>query len=248
MSQLIECQKEIRQENLWLEKLPELLKFPNGLLNDTFPVFVTQFVSLLQSHGIDKEIQPINSRVAHLKCLVGSRLLCDSFLSWIACKINRENHEAFCIQYLEGFIGGTWNEGLKNNFLKTFGNTTNVKSIVLLLNVGRYVGKRENYKTFIGEYYDENGAISICCHYSFFVYFIDANESFYCDSLGWEKPPDLEKNARDLTYLLLDIKPYFVINECHVTHSSNRQAPINKCIKSKCVPLCPLQRFVMFAV
>ena len=145
-SQLTECQKKLRKENLWLENLPELLKFPNGLLNDTFPVFATQFVSLLQSYGIDKEIQSINLRVAHLKCLVGSRLLCDSFLSWIACKINRESHEAFCIQYLEGFIGGTWNEGLKNNFLKTFVNRTNVKSIVLLLNVGRYVDKRGNYK------------------------------------------------------------------------------------------------------
>ena len=131
LSQLIECQKEIREENLWLEKLPELLKFPNRLLNDTFPVFATQFVSVLQSHGIDKGIQPINLRVAHLKCLVGSRLLCDSFLSWIACKINRESHEGFCIQYLEGFIGGIRNEGLKTNFLKTFGNRTNVKSIVL---------------------------------------------------------------------------------------------------------------------
>ena len=58
LSQLIECQKEIREENLWLKNLPELLKFPNGLLNDTFPVFGTQFVSHLQSHGIDTEIQP----------------------------------------------------------------------------------------------------------------------------------------------------------------------------------------------
>ena len=57
LSQLIECQKEIREENLWLENLPELLKFPNGLLIDTF---ATQFVSLLPSHGIDKEIQSIN--------------------------------------------------------------------------------------------------------------------------------------------------------------------------------------------
>ena len=146
MNQQIECQKEIREGNLWLENLPELLKFPNRLLNGTFPVFATQFVSQLQSHGTDKDIHPINLRVAHLKCLVGSRLLCDSFLSWIACKINRESHEAFCIQYLEGFIGGTWNEGLKNNFLKTFVNRTNVKSIVLLLNVGRYVDKRGNYK------------------------------------------------------------------------------------------------------
>ena len=64
----------------------------------------------------------------HLKCLVGSRLLRDLFLSWIACKIKRESHEAFCIQYLEGFIRGIWNEGLNNVFLKTFGNRTNVKS------------------------------------------------------------------------------------------------------------------------
>ena len=49
LSQLIECQKEIREEN-------KLLKFPNGLLNDTFPVFGTQFVSLLQLHGTDTEI------------------------------------------------------------------------------------------------------------------------------------------------------------------------------------------------
>ena len=58
LCQLIECQKEIREENLWLKNLPELLKFPNGLLNDTFPVFGTQFVSHLQSHGTDTEIQP----------------------------------------------------------------------------------------------------------------------------------------------------------------------------------------------
>ena len=118
--------------------------------------------------------------MADLKCLVGSRLLCDLLLSWIACKINRESHKDFCIQYLEGFIGGTWNEGSKNNFLKTFGNRTNVKSIDLFLNVGRYVDNRRNYKAFKGKYYDENGARSISYHYLFFVYFIDANESFYC--------------------------------------------------------------------
>ena len=72
LSQLIECQKEIREENLWLENLPELLKFPNGLLNDTFPVFATQFVSLIQSHGTDKEIQPINLRVPQMPCLKSS--------------------------------------------------------------------------------------------------------------------------------------------------------------------------------
>ena len=105
--QLIERQKEIREENVLLENLPELLKFPNGLLNGNFPVFATQFVSLLQSHGTYKEIHPINLRMAHLKCLVGSRLLCNSFLSWIACEINQESHEAFFIHCLEGFIGGT---------------------------------------------------------------------------------------------------------------------------------------------
>ena len=173
------------------------------------------------NHRIDKEIQPINLRVAHLKCLVGSCLLCDSFLSWIACKINRESHEAFCIQYLKGFFGGTWNKELKNNFLKTFVNKTNVKSIVPLLNVGQYADKKGNYKTSIGEYYDENGARSISCHYSFFVYFIDATEIFYCDSLGLEKSPEFEKNVHDLIYLLLDIKLTFIINECHATHSSN---------------------------
>ena len=66
----MECQKEIKEENLWLENLPELSKFPNGLLNDTFPVFGTQFVSLLQSHGTDTEIQAINLTVAHPKCYV----------------------------------------------------------------------------------------------------------------------------------------------------------------------------------
>lgn len=158
-------------------------------------------------------IQKFSLRVAHLKYLVGSHLLCDSFLSWIACKISRESHEAFCVQYLEGFIGCTWNERLKNNFLKIFGNRTNVKSIILLLRVGRYIDKRGNYKTFICDYYDENGARSISRYYSFFVYLIGANWSFSCDSLGWEKPPELEKNARDLIYLLLDIKPSFIINE-----------------------------------
>ena len=60
LSQLIECQKEIREENLWLQNLPELLRFTNGLINDTFE---TQFVLLLQSHGIDTEIQPINLKL-----------------------------------------------------------------------------------------------------------------------------------------------------------------------------------------
>ena len=80
LSQLIEYQEEIREGNVGLENLPELLKFPNGLLNDTFPVFGTQFVSLLQSNEIDTEIQPITLRVAHIKCLAGSRILYDSFL------------------------------------------------------------------------------------------------------------------------------------------------------------------------
>ena len=71
---------------------------------------------------------------------------------------------------------------------------------------------------------------------------IDASESFYCDSLGQEKSSDLEKNPRDLIYLPLDIKPSFIINECHVTHPSNRHSSTHKCIESRCVPFFPLQR------
>ena len=71
---------------------------------------------------------------------------------------------------------------------------------------------------------------------------IDPSESFYCDSLGWEKPSDLERNPRDLIYLLLNIKPSFIISECHVTHPSNRQSSTHKCIESRCVPFFPLQR------
>ena len=154
--------------------------------------------------------------MAHLKCLVGSRLLCDSFLSWTACKINRESHEAFCIQYLEGFMGGTWNEGLRNNFLKTFCDRTNLKNIILLLNVGRYVVKKGNYKTFIGEYCNDNGARPISRHYSF-LFTLSMQMKVFTVTF---KPPELEKNARDLIYLLLDIKPSFIINEYHIMHSS----------------------------
>ena len=77
-----------------------------------------------------------------------------------------------------------------------------MNSIIVLLNVGRYIGKRGK-EEIPREYYDENSARFISCHHSFFVYFIDANEN--CDFLGWEKPPELEKNARDLIYLLFDI-------------------------------------------
>ena len=45
-------------------------------------------------------------------------------------------------------------------------------------------------------YYDKNGVRSMSCHDSFFVYFTDANESFYRDSLGWEKPPELNKKKK----------------------------------------------------
>ena len=74
--------------------------------------------------------------MVHLKCLARICLLCASFLSWIAWKINREGHETFCIKYLEGFIGGKWNEGLKNHFLKAFGIRNNVNTTILLLKVG----------------------------------------------------------------------------------------------------------------
>ena len=50
-----------------------------------------------------------------------------------------------------------------------------------------------------------------------FLFFIEQNEGFYCDSYGWEKPPELEKNERDVIALLLDIEPDFSINECHIT-------------------------------
>ena len=50
-----------------------------------------------------------------------------------------------------------------------------------------------------------------------FLFSIEQNEGFYCDSCGWEKPPELEKNERDLIALLPDIELDFSINECHIT-------------------------------
>ena len=76
----------------------------------------------------------------------------------------------------------------------------------------RYIDSDGNYIIFTGEHYDENGGRLISCHYSFFMYDIESNEGFRCDSCGWmslKKPPESEKNTRDLITLLLDIEPNF---------------------------------------
>ena len=89
------------------------MKFPNLILNKDFLVTATQFVSLIQAHQDDEEIEPINMRVGHIKLLIESRLICDSFLSWINAKINQDSQNAFCVQYLKEFMGGTWSDAFK---------------------------------------------------------------------------------------------------------------------------------------
>ena len=110
-------------------------------------------------------------------------------------------------------MGGTWSNALKPRFTKAFPRVASLRNITVFLNVVRYIDSDGNYITFIGEHYDENGGKIISCHYSFFMFDIELNEGFSCDSCGWEKPPELEKNARDLITLLLDTEPDFSINE-----------------------------------
>ena len=43
----------------------------------------------------------------------------------------------------------------------------------------------------------------------FFMFDIESNEGFYCDLCGWQKPPELENNARDSITLLLDTEQDF---------------------------------------
>ena len=138
-------------------------------------------------------------------------------------------------------MGGTWSNGLKPRFTKAFPRVASLRNITVFLNVVRYVDSDGNYITFMGEHYDENGGKIISCHYSFFMFDIESNEGFSCDSCGWEKPPELEKNARDLITLLLDIEPDFSINECHITPLL-RKAPNHRCIRGRCASFSPLQR------
>ena len=77
---------------------------------------------------------------------------------------------------------------------------------------------------------------------------IESNEGFYCDSCGWEKPPQLEKNACDLITLLLDAEPDFSINECHITPPSLRKAPNHRCIRGDIHPFFPYNDVVMCVV
>ena len=89
---------------------------------------------------------------------------------------------------------------------------------------------------------ENNGGRLIFCHYSFFMFNIESNKSFYCGLCGWEKPPELEKYSRDLITLLLDTEPDFSSNECHITPPSLRKAPNHRCIKGRCASFFPLQR------
>ena len=138
-------------------------------------------------------------------------------------------------------MGGTWSNALKPRFTKAFPRAASLRNIIVFLNVGRYIDSDGNYITFIGEHYDENGGRLISCHYSFFMFDTESNEGFYCDSCGWEKPPEPEKNARDLITLLLDTEPDFLINECHITSPSLGKVPSHRCIKGRCASFFPLQ-------
>ena len=77
---------------------------------------------------------------------------------------------------------------------------------------------------------------------TFFMYNIESNEDFYCDSCGWQKSPEIKKIAHDLVTLLLDTEPDFLITEWHVTPTSLRKTPNHKCIKGRCASFSPLQR------
>ena len=120
LCKLIQSQKEVKEENQWLREVSHLMEFPNGILNEDFLVTATQFASLIQTHQDDEEIQPINLIVGHIKLLIGTRLICDSFLSWISAKINQTSQNIFCIEYLEEFMEGTWSNTLKPRFAKAF--------------------------------------------------------------------------------------------------------------------------------
>ena len=75
LCKLIQSQKGVKEENQWLGDVSHLMKFSNGILNEDFLVTATQFVSLIQAHQDDEEIQPINLRVGHIKLLTGTRLI-----------------------------------------------------------------------------------------------------------------------------------------------------------------------------
>ena len=171
LCKLIQSQKEVKEENQCLRDVSPLMKFPNGILNEDFLVTATQFVSLIQAHQNDEEIQPINLRVGHIKLLVGTHLICDSLLSWISAKINQDSQNTFCIQYLEEFIGDTWRNALKPRFTKAFPRAASLRNIIVFLNVGRYIDSDGKYITFTGGHYDENGVRLISCHYSFFIFY-----------------------------------------------------------------------------
>ena len=70
----MQSQNKVKEENQWLTELRHLM------LSRDFIVTVTPFVSLVQAHQGDKEIQSINWRVGRIKLLIGIHLICDSFL------------------------------------------------------------------------------------------------------------------------------------------------------------------------
>ena len=144
LCKLIQSQKEVKEENQWLIEVSHLMQFLDEILNKDFLVTATQFVSLIQAHEVDEKVQPIKSRVSHIKLIIGTRLICDSFLSSISAKRNQARQNISCIQYLEEFMGGTWSNTLKPRFTKTFPRAASLSNITVFLNFGFYIDSDGN--------------------------------------------------------------------------------------------------------
>ena len=151
---------------------------------------------MIQSKHEYQEINELNLQVNTLKELVGDRLLSDSFLSWLINKINLQNGNTYCLSHLEEYHGYQLNPSLLRRISRKFGSNLPEK-LILFLNVGKYYTE-----TFTGEFYDKNNKRYSACHYSLFVYNFLSNQSYYCDSAGWNIPGELTHPFGDLLFAI----------------------------------------------
>ena len=113
---LVNTTKEVQEGDAWLQHLLIMLKlpFPN---NKTFLLdYAARFVSLVQHHCLDTEIQPLNLRINTIKDVIANRLFNDSILSWVIGKINANCKNILAFPFLEEFQGSSWNETLVHRF------------------------------------------------------------------------------------------------------------------------------------
>ena len=128
--------------------------------------------------------------------------------------------------------------------LESYNNSRkqNLRKLAVFCRVRNVVSKDDETFTHIGDFEDDDKNLLNADHYVMIVFDSEFQTTFYCDSLGWEAPPDFANFVACLSRSFFNQQEFKNMRYAHIPSNNGKVSDGHVCKAGSCSKYYPLQK------